>query len=257
MKYKYALEKPNFTIENIDVLHVARNQGFQFYHRCRCKHSFIYTVSGMMKDNFLKEDLGEIEVNVGELIFIPKNCEYIATYFGENTEIKIVQFDVVGENLPPYLCKAQKIILPEASRLMSSIVEPLKISKTTHPFYYLSRIYELLWLIDMNYSKIPSKYKKLQPALSEITNYYDRNEKISRYAFLCDMSEANFRRLFHEYTGQSPIEYRNDIRLNNAQIKLQSGMYNVSEAAVSCGFNNLSFFSKLYNKKFGHTPRKE
>jgi len=71
------------------------------------------------------------------------------------------------------------------------------------------------------------------------------------------MSEVNFRRLFREYRNQSPIEYRNELRLQNAQIKLQSGEYNVSETAQLCGFSNLSFFIRLYKKKYGHTPKQE
>lgn len=257
MKYVYRLEKPNFTVENIDILNVARDKGFKMHHSCRSKHAFIYTVSGMMKNTFLKEDNREIDVKAGELIFIPKNCDYIGTYFEKDTEIKIVQFDIVGETLPPYLYGPQKIDFPEAAKQIDAFLEPLKMNETSHPFYYLSRIYELLWLIDVSYSKIPSKYKKLQLALSEMAEHYNRNEKIAYYASLCDMSEVNFRRLFHEYTRQSPIEYRNDIRLNNAKIKLQSGMYNVSEAAEASGFTNLSFFTRLYKKKFGYTPKEE
>ena len=71
------------------------------------------------------------------------------------------------------------------------------------------------------------------------------------------MSEANFRRRFREYIGVSPIDYRNDIRLTHAKNKLQSGEYNVSEAAYESGFTNLSFFIRLYKKKYGHTPKKE
>jgi len=68
---------------------------------------------------------------------------------------------------------------------------------------------------------------------------------------------VNFRRLFRGYTGSSPIEYRNDLRLSSARAKLQSGEYNVTEAAESCGFSNLSFFIRLYKKKFGYTPKQE
>ena len=83
------------------------------------------------------------------------------------------------------------------------------------------------------------------------------HQKISYYADLCGMSEAGFRRLFREYMGVSPVDYRNDIRLINARNKLQSGEYNVSEAAYESGFSNLSFFIRLYKKKFGYTPKKE
>ncbi len=76
------------------------------------------------------------------------------------------------------------------------------------------------------------------------------------YAKLCDMSEVCFRRYFKEFTGKSPIEYRNDTRLNNAKILLQSGQYTVSEVAEACGFSNLSFFTRLYKRKYGHTPKR-
>ena len=71
------------------------------------------------------------------------------------------------------------------------------------------------------------------------------------------MSEVNFRRTFGEYLGISPVDYRNDLRLTEAQKKLTSGEYNVTEAANSVGFSNLSFFIRLYKKKFGHTPKSE
>ena len=105
--------------------------------------------------------------------------------------------------------------------------------------------------------KIPKKYRKLQAALSELTEHSEDNHTVSHYANLCNMSEVNFRRLFREYTGRTPIEYRNDIRLGNAKNKLRSGEYNVSEVADLCGFSNLSFFIRLYKQKYGYTPKKE
>jgi AraC-like DNA-binding protein len=68
---------------------------------------------------------------------------------------------------------------------------------------------------------------------------------------------VNFRRLFRDYTGKTPVEYRNDIRLENAAVLLGSGEYTVSEAAESCGFSNLSFFTRLYKRRYGHTPKNE
>ena len=91
--------------------------------------------------------------------------------------------------------------------------------------------------------------------MTEIVGNWNENRKVSYYAELCDMSETNFRRLFGEYMGMSPIDYRNDIRLINAKAMLQSGEYNVSEAAFESGFSNLSFFIRLYKKKYGHTPK--
>ncbi len=124
-----------------------------------------------------------------------------------------------------------------------------------HPFYYLSLTNELLWKIEESLFSLPQKYKKLQPALSEISERFYENEKISYYASLCGTNEVNFRRIFREYTGVSPVEYRNEIRLKNARFMLESGEYNVSETAGKCGFTNLSFFIRLFKMKYGHTPK--
>lgn len=55
--------------------------------------------------------------------------------------------------------------------------------------------------------------------------------------------------------GRRKHGFSNSIRLTNARNKLQSGEYNVSEAAYESGFSNLSFFIRLYKKKYGHTPK--
>ncbi|MBQ7336098.1 MAG: helix-turn-helix transcriptional regulator [Clostridia bacterium] len=210
-----------------------------------------------MCDTFHTGEKEGIYVDAGELIFIPKNSLYTGIYLEENTEIKIVQFDLATGALPTYLSVPAKIGLPNAGELIEAFFKPVENHISNHPFYYLSCLYNLLWQIDESYSKIPTKYKKLQSALSEITEYWDKNETVAYYADLCDMSEVNFRRLFREYTGMSPIDYRNDLRLKNARTMLQSGEYNVSEAAEASGFSNLSFFIRLYKKKYGHTPKKE
>ena len=258
MKYQYILQEPNFRVGNIDIQNVSRPKNYRHtFRNGRVKHGFIYVVSGRMWDIFQSSDVSDMYVNTAELLFIPKDTMYTGIYLEENTEIKIVQFDLVSGELPDYLSAPVKIELPRAGELIEAFFKPEENRTAGHPFYYLSCLYELLWQIDENDSKIPAKYKKLQAALSEITEYWNKNETVAYYANLCNMSEVNFRRLFKEYTGFSPIDYRNDLRLSNAKNKLQSGEYNVSEVAELCGFSNLSFFIRLYKKKYGYTPKKE
>ena len=253
MRFETNLQAPNFTVNSIDTLNVSRPKNYKYSHRKgRPKHGFVYTVRGVMRDTFYADGETHIDSKAGEVVFIPKNCTYTGTYLEEDTEIKIVQFDLADGELPEYLSYPHKITLPEAEERINAFFRP-----GAHPFYTLSCMYKLLWQIDETYSKIPTTYKKLQAALSDISANYAANRPISEYAALCGMSEVNFRRLFHKYTGKSPIQHRNDIRLENARIMLQSGVYNVSEAAEACGFSSLSFFIRLYKKKYGYTPKKE
>ena len=94
-------------------------------------------------------------------------------------------------------------------------------------------------------------------ALERMEEHFQEKDTVAQWALLCEMSEVHFRRVFRDYTGQGPVEYRNRLRLERARELLQSGEYNVSEAAFACGFSNLSFFIRLYKKRFGNTPKQE
>lgn len=256
MRKEYFLNEPDFRAENIDILEVERPKGFKHsFKGGRPKHGFIYIISGGMKYTFYNEKRN-INLNAGEVLFVPKGCAYSGEYTENNTRIKIVQFDVKQGAIPDYLTAPATIQLPNIAVLIENFFENIDSITTKRTFYYLHCFYNLMWQIDESYFAMPKKYKRLQPALSEITEYWNKNETVLYYAELCDMGEVSFRRYFKEFTGKSPIEYRNDIRLSNAKIQLESGQYNVSEVAEDCGFSNLSFFTRLYKRKYGHTPKK-
>ena len=258
MQYRQNLQQPDFTVENIDIVNVVRNNNYcHSYRNGRVKHGFVYMVRGTMSDIFTDASIGRMDLTAGELAFIPKGSKYIGQYTMDNSEIKIVQFDIAQGQLPDYLSKPVKVALPCAKASMDAFFLSQENSTPRHPFYYLSCLYQLLWQIDVLYSNTSYKYSRIQNALHTIAEKYEQNCSVAEYARLCDMSEVNFRRLFKEYTGSTPIEYRNNLRLISARAKLQSGEYNVSEAAESSGFTNLSFFIRLYKKKFGYTPKKE
>ena len=258
MRYAHNLSAPNFTVHNIDTVNVTRNKNYKHSYRGgRDKYGFIFVLKGALRECFLDNEIGEITIFEGEVLFIPRGSKYIGVYEEDNTEIKIVQFDLLDGALPEYLLTPFKIVLPNSCELIEAFFDPVSSSASKHPFYYLSCMYKLLWQIDEHYAKIPTKYVRLRPAIYELSELYMKNRPVAYYAELCEMSEAHFRRIFREFIGLSPIDYRNELRLKNAQTMLKSGEYNVTEAAEACGFSNLSFFIRLYKNRFGYTPKKE
>ena len=258
MKYQFHLEAPAFQIGSIDIQSVGRPKGYRHsFKNGRAEHGFIYVVSGRMCDTLHGDGEQTLLAEAGDLVFMPKGTVYTGTYAEEGTEIRIVQFDLSDGRLPDWLSAPVKLALPNAGALIGAFFEPIESHAASHPFYHLSCLYRLLFEIDECCGGIPKKYKRLTPALCELRVNWQRNRAVSYYAALCDMSEVNFRRQFREYIGMSPIEYRNSLRLSRARAMLQSGEYNVSETAELCGFSNLSFFTRLYKKKYGRTPKKE
>ncbi len=258
MGYKYSLNIDGFSIEKINIFSVSREKNYKHsFMDGRPCHAFIYTESGSILDEFAHPRVEKIVAGSGTLVFIPKGTRYSATYLDDETKLKTVQFEINTGALPPYLCTPQKIELTNARAVINSFFNAIENAKANHTFHYISLLYDLFWQIDTQYNGLPKKFMRLAAALEDISVSPEKNEKISYYANMCFMSEVNFRRLFREYTGKSPIEYRNELRLKKAKSMLQSGEYNVSESAEATGFTNLSFFIRLYKEFFGHTPKKE
>ncbi|WP_462252662.1 nickel-binding protein [Ferruginibacter sp.] len=55
-------------------------------------------------------------------------------------------------------------------------------------------------------------------------------------------------------TGKSPNTFINDYRLNEALTLLKKNRNNISEIAFETGFSSPSYFSKCFQKKYGHAP---
>ena len=88
--------------------------------------------------------------------------------------------------------------------------------------------------------------------------FFDHNFQlpisIAELAFEASVSETYFRREFKLYFGLSPVAYIQKIRIENAKSLLLTGYYQVSEVAVRCGFDSISYFSTTFKKLCGITP---
>lgn len=69
------------------------------------------------------------------------------------------------------------------------------------------------------------------------------------------MSRAQLYRKISSSTGKSPIRFIRSIRLSRAAQILEKDPSSVSEAMYRAGFNNLSYFSKLFKEEFGCMPK--
>jgi len=69
------------------------------------------------------------------------------------------------------------------------------------------------------------------------------------------MSESNFFTVFKKVLGNSPISYLNHYRLSIAADRLIETSQAINEIGYSVGFNDALYFSKLFKKTYGSTPK--
>ena len=81
------------------------------------------------------------------------------------------------------------------------------------------------------------------------------NMSIAQIATKCGVSECYFRRLFQEYSGESPVSFRQRHRIERAkQLLLSEENFTVSEIAQELGFSDVYHFSKTFKKHCGLSP---
>lgn len=68
------------------------------------------------------------------------------------------------------------------------------------------------------------------------------------------LSRSKLHRCFQTVYGVSPFDYLRHHRLQTAMLLLQNGEVNVTEAALTVGYTNLSYFAKAFKETFGITP---
>ena len=82
--------------------------------------------------------------------------------------------------------------------------------------------------------------------------------KLSDLAYDLHISERSFQQKIKRLTGQTPKKYQRNIQLHEARKILKSGrVQTVSELSYQIGFEDQHYFSGLYKKQFGLTPKEE
>lgn len=101
------------------------------------------------------------------------------------------------------------------------------------------------------------KHKSLD-RLKDILKYVETNyhEKITiaDAAGICGFSESHFMKFFKTTMAVSFTDYLNSYRLTMAARMLASSSDSIANIAAETGFENLSYFNRVFKRKYGCTP---
>ena len=92
--------------------------------------------------------------------------------------------------------------------------------------------------------------------VAPIDRSYTLNEPVSVYAALCHLSESRFHHLFAQHMKCTPIEYRNTLRLSNAENLLRCTDMQIQEIASAVGYDDPFYFCRIFSEAYGISPQK-
>lgn len=99
--------------------------------------------------------------------------------------------------------------------------------------------------------------EKIKTILKYVEEHYADHITIDDMAALTFYSKSHFMKFFKAHMGTGFIEYLNDYRLTIAERLLRTSDATVLEIAEKSGFDNLSYFNRIFKRKYGQSPGKQ
>ena len=232
-----------------DVCHCKK--GMRLYSR------FFYIVSGRML--FDKGTDKELYASPGDILYLPYDIEYESEWIDDEIGSFLTANFIINN---PSVVFSDKVCIAVHDSAGTFLRKFRQLHDTwtkgafdTH-LRSLSLFMELLSDIAEETSKsgLAGRFSDISEGIMYIENHFCEEFTVEDLCELCAVSPATFRRHFKEYSPYSPITYRNFLRVKRARELILGGEYNVTEAALAVGFDDLSYFNRTYRKFCGECP---
>ncbi|GAA0856267.1 AraC family transcriptional regulator [Clostridium nitritogenes] len=225
---------------------------------------------------FIDED--KIVARKNDLLFIhggifhgglPNNCIYECIVFDMKLLLKDNHactkqiYDIINHN---------KVIAPklpsnikDLNTCCTSLFESMRLKNIGYEFITQGSLYYLIGAIlenklymknDNHTKKTKERFLQFKNVITLIENEYQNPLTLEDLSRASGMSPKYFCRFFNEMSNKTPIEYLNYYRIEIACEKLLATELSITEIALNCGFNDVSYFIKTFKKYKGLTPKK-
>ena len=231
----------------------------------RLDYQLLYIVSGKGHFYFHGEDR---VVYAGRMVLIQPRQEQRYEYFGEDKpEVYWVHFtgsDVKNILRSYNIPMDDPIFYSGASStytyLFKEMIHELQNCKTGYEdllTMYLRQIFLLIQRTRQEERPTVSTYiqEEMEFARRYFNEHYNEPISIQEYAESRNMSVCYFQRNFKQIVKHTPMQYLLTIRVNNAASLLETTDYSMAEIAAIVGYEDPLYFSRLFRKIKGVSPR--
>lgn len=97
-------------------------------------------------------------------------------------------------------------------------------------------------------------YTRLNEIIDFMRENYSQSYSVEELSALSGLSSSYFRALFKQLTGMTIVQFQNHLKIDRAKDLLVSHSCNVTEAALSVGFSDVYYFSRMFKQLTGKNP---
>ena len=103
--------------------------------------------------------------------------------------------------------------------------------------------------------KTDASKEGIQKGVDYLLKNFDRHVTLSELSELSGYSESHFCHRFRALTGYAPFTFLNRIRVIKASERLIVSEDKITKIAADCGFDNISYFNRVFREQMGMPPR--
>ena len=97
--------------------------------------------------------------------------------------------------------------------------------------------------------------RRIEKVFDFMHQHYQKEITLADVSKVISMTEVAFSRFIKKRTGRTFVDNLNEIRLGHASRLLIDTTYSIAEISFLSGFNNISYFNRIFKKKNNTTPK--
>ena len=224
----------------------------------RLDYMLIYVIEGILK---AKTPLGDAIIVGGDAAIFPPKTPYEIDCTGETIYFLTVHF--TGSEVVSKLKEYGIAVFPKINTLSPRNHMQLRFKKLFEGFarndrfrdYDLSCLLERILIETARAGEGAGKGTVLlNKSINYINEYFNKKIPITHLAALENMCMTTYNKHFKQIMGVSPTKYIIELRMNSAKELLEFTDLPITEVAITCGYDDLNFFSKTFKNEVGLTP---
>lgn len=205
-------------------------------------------------------------VTSGQMVlFRPGERQVYEYYHSDHTEVYWIHFtgNAVEKILSDHgFAKKEQIfwggISIEYQSLFRRMIKELQLCKKGYESLLAILFQQLLLIIGRNRNNYNISGTAIEQEVNHALEYFNENYampiKIEEYAASRYLTPCWFIRGFRQYIGVTPLQYIISLRMMNAR-ELLNQSYSISEVARMVGYEDPLYFSRLFKRNVGMSPK--
>lgn len=221
---------------------------------------------------FLNGCVGEYTTCDGKKIIAPKNSVVYAPRNSQYTfrclevdedtfQTIIINFNLLNENGEVFSLGNEIKIMDDLNHnrieMMFSAISNVSSQNIRFPSALKAHFYKIIAEICTHFHKqniFSDRFEVISNGILYLEENEDIDLSVAKIAKMCNVSEIYFRKLFKEYSGFTPLQFKINKKIEKAKQYLAFENKTIKETTEALGFKEIAYFCRIFKEKTGASP---